>query len=56
MSLINFVIFYFLGNKGCHGGNMDKSFQYIIDNGGIDTESSYPYVGQVNTVSAFQGG
>lgn len=36
-------------NKGCSGGLMSKAFDYVIKNGGIATEKSYPYIGKEST-------
>ena len=41
------------GNAGCNGGHMVYSFRYIMDNDGICTEISYPYLGYVSKLSGF---
>uniref|UniRef100_A0A3Q3BIY7 Cathepsin L1-like n=1 Tax=Haplochromis burtoni TaxID=8153 RepID=A0A3Q3BIY7_HAPBU len=31
------------GNLGCRGGYITKAYSYVIRNGGVDSESFYPY-------------
>lgn len=31
------------GNRGCNGGDVYSALNYIIDNGGVDTENSYGF-------------
>jgi len=39
-------------DSGCSGGMMDNAFDWIQQNGGIDTEEDYPYTAKVGTCDA----
>ncbi|NWI77638.1 CATL1 protein, partial [Dryoscopus gambensis] len=38
-----------LGNNGCRGGHMQNAFDYVRDNGGLNSEGAYPYEGTDNS-------
>jgi len=43
-------------SHGCKGGRMDYAFQWVISNGGIDTEADYRFTGRDGTCDANQVG
>ncbi|XP_028640025.1 cathepsin Q-like [Grammomys surdaster] len=31
------------GNRGCNGGTTNSGFKYVLENGGLEAEATYPY-------------
>ncbi|KAL9267355.1 putative NAD(P)H dehydrogenase (quinone) FQR1-like 1 [Drosera capensis] len=44
-----------VNDMGCGGGTMDGAFSFIMSNGGITTESNYPYVESQGTCNTKAG-
>ena len=42
-------------DSGCNGGLPSNAMEYIVEHGGIDTEKSYPYVGEKGECKADEG-
>ena len=42
-------------DSGCNGGLPSNAMEYIVEHGGIDTEKSYPYVGEKGECKASKG-
>ncbi|MEQ2187264.1 hypothetical protein GOODEAATRI_002868, partial [Goodea atripinnis] len=42
-----------MGNHGCNGGRVEMGFQYVYENGGLDSEASYPYLATEATKMLF---
>ncbi|KAF8658802.1 hypothetical protein HU200_059289 [Digitaria exilis] len=41
-------------DSGCNGGDMGNAFQFVINNGGIDTEADYPFIGRDGVCDAIK--
>ncbi|CDP07460.1 unnamed protein product [Coffea canephora] len=39
-------------NNGCNGGLMDYTYEFVVKNGGIDTEQDYPFKGRDGTCNS----